>query len=618
LASIVEPALDAEAGQAERGSRLGPSGWLIPAAYLFGAIVVTLTIWAHPGTMSPSDGSIVKNDVLGDYWYMRFAANAVAHGHLPALITTTLNYPQGISTMWNNTMPLPAVVLAPVTIVAGPVVSLAVMTTLGFAGSATALFFVLRRWDVSTGAAALGGAIFGFCPAMMVAALDHYQLQFMVLPPLIVHFVLRLATRRGNPLRTGALLGAVTAMEFYISEEMLVFTGIVVGLLLVLLAAHRPRAVAANAGPALQGALLAGLIVVLACSYPLWIQLHGPLSGTGIPWKINRYGNHETDFYTAPTVVLLNHGLPRYLRFLGGQQIWPLENYAYLGWTLIAGLVVITVAFWRDLRVRIPAIAFAIVELLSLGGHRQHIFGVSFPGTALPWHYIGALPLFHDAVVNRICLVADGLAAVMIAFAADHVAAAWRRQLNWRRPAFAAAAAAGLAAIVMPILPAPVEVAARTPAPAGFTQVLTDLHLPGEAPVLVLPDNGSLTMSWQAETNAPISVIGGYCLAPDVHGKVSRCEAWHVWTSAEKWVAKSLTNLTARSTGPVPRLSKAATAIRQWGAAAILCVRGPAPLVAYLTKLLGQPTASSGGVLGWRLPRPGHVTLPPTAGPSGT
>jgi hypothetical protein len=593
--------------------------WLIPAAYLLGGWLVTTTIWAHPGLMSPSDGTIVKNDVLGDYWYMRFAANAVAHGHLPALITTTLNYPQGISTMWNNTMPLPAVVLAPVTILAGPVVSLAVMTTLGFAGSATALFFVLRRWDVSTGAAALGGAIFAFCPAMTVAAEDHYQLQFMVLPPLIVHFVLRLATRRGNPLRTGALLGAVTTLEFYISEEMLVFTGIVVLVLLALLAAHRPAEARANAGPALQGVLLAGGIVLVLCAYPLWFQLSGPLSATGIPWKIARYGNHETDFYTAPMTVLLNHGWPRYLRFLDGQQIWPLENYAYLGWPLIGALVLITVAFWRDLRVRIPAIAFAILELLGMGGHRQHIFGVSFPGVALPWHYIGALPLFHDAVVNRICLVADGMAAVMVAYAADHIVAAWRRQRDWRRPAFAVAVVACLAAIITPIIPVPVEAAARTPPPAGFTQVLAAMHLRSEASVLVLPVNGALTMSWQATSNAPISVIGGYCLAPNVHGKVAPCQAWHVWTSAEKWVSNSLTKLaTTNPNGPVPGAAKTATAIRQWRAAAIMCVQGPPSLVAYLTKVLGPPTARSGAVLGWRLPRPGHIAPLPAARTSGT
>ena len=147
---------------------------------------------------SPTDGSFVKNDVLVDYWFLRYAATAVAHGHLPALITTAVNYPQGISTMWNNTLPLPAIVLTPVTLLAGPVVSLAVLLTLGFAGSAAAMFFVLRRWDASTGAAALGGAIFAFGPALMVAAEDHYQLQFMVLPPLIIHFMLRLATRRGE------------------------------------------------------------------------------------------------------------------------------------------------------------------------------------------------------------------------------------------------------------------------------------------------------------------------------------------------------------------------------------------------------------------------------------
>lgn len=588
--------------------------WLVLAAYLLGAFLVTWRIWAHPSMTSPTDGSFVKNDVLVDYWFLRYAATAVAHGHLPALITTAVNYPQGISTMWNNTLPLPAIVLTPVTLLAGPVVSLAVLLTLGFAGSAAALFFVLRRWDASTGAAALGGALFAFCPALMIAAEDHYQLQFMVLPPLIIHFTLRLATRRGNPLRTGALLGVVMALQVFISEEMLLFTGIAAGVLLILVALHRPAAIEENALPALKGALIAGAIVVITCGYPLLIQLHGRLKETGTPWQIGKYGNHETDFYTAPITVALNHGLPRYLRFLEAQHIWPLENYAYLGWPLLAALLLITVTCWRDLRVRIPAIAFAVLELLSMGGHRQHLFGLPLPGAAMPWHYISEFPLFHEAVVNRLSIPADGLAAVVVAFGADHVAAAWRSREGWQKPAVAVTAAVCLAALIAPIFPRSVQTAERVPAPAGWTQVLTALHLRDGAPVLVLPLAGGLTMSWQAETNVPISIIGGYCIAPNRHGKARECQDASVWTLREKTVANYLTRLTEKPPrGMGPRLTSAATAIRQWRAAAILCVNGPPRLVQYLIRLLGSPTASRGGVLGWRLRRPGYVPVPRAA-----
>ena len=205
--------------------------------------------------------------------------------------------------------------------------------------------------------------------------------------------------------------------------------------------------------------------------YPLLIQLHGRLRETGTPWQIGKYGNHETDFYTAPMTVALNHGLPRYLQFLEAQHIWPLENYAYLGWPLLAALLLITVTCWRDLRVRIAAIAFAVVELCSMGGHRQHLFGLPLPAAAMPWHYIDSFRSFHEAVPNRLSLPAEGLAALVIAFGADHVGAAWRRQEGWhaaRRRRHGRSLPRG---DIAPIIPRPVQTATRVPAPAGWTQV---------------------------------------------------------------------------------------------------------------------------------------------------
>ena len=102
-------------------------------------------------------------------WFMRYAADAVAHGHLPALVTTALNAPHGISLMWNNSVLFPAVVLAPVTLLGGPLASLTVLATLGYAGSAAAMYWLLRRHGASVLAGALGGAVFGFSPGMVNA-----------------------------------------------------------------------------------------------------------------------------------------------------------------------------------------------------------------------------------------------------------------------------------------------------------------------------------------------------------------------------------------------------------------------------------------------------------------
>lgn len=99
---------------------------------------------------------------------------------------------------------------------------------------------MLRRWGAGPSAAALGGAICGFSPALRIAAEDHYPLQFAVLLPLIVDSVLRLATGRGRPIRTGAWLGVLISAQVFISEEVLVDTVLAGLLMLATLAASRP------------------------------------------------------------------------------------------------------------------------------------------------------------------------------------------------------------------------------------------------------------------------------------------------------------------------------------------------------------------------------------------
>jgi hypothetical protein len=133
--------------------------WLVVCCYLIGAVAVAARLWADPAGREQFAG-VGDNELFS--WFLRYAATAVAHGHLPALVTIAMNAPQGVNLMWNTSFLLPGVLLTPVTLLAGPQVSLTLALTLGFAGSAASLFWVLRQWGASLGAAALGGAVYGF------------------------------------------------------------------------------------------------------------------------------------------------------------------------------------------------------------------------------------------------------------------------------------------------------------------------------------------------------------------------------------------------------------------------------------------------------------------------
>ena len=66
--------------------RVTRAGCLVLLGYLVAAVLLTWRLWAGLRTMTPlGDPGPADTDQFA--WYMRYAAEAVAHGHLPALVT---------------------------------------------------------------------------------------------------------------------------------------------------------------------------------------------------------------------------------------------------------------------------------------------------------------------------------------------------------------------------------------------------------------------------------------------------------------------------------------------------------------------------------------------------
>jgi hypothetical protein len=571
--------------------------WVIPALYLLVSVGLTWRMWSNPTGTVPTNGtSNVSADIYINSWFMRYTATALAHGHLPALVTTAVNAPQGVNAMWNTSMLLPAAVLTPLTLAAGPIASLTVLLTVGFAGSATALYVVLRRWGAGFPGAGAGGAIYGFSPAILVAAEDHYHLQFAVLPPLIVSALLRLATGRGRPVRAGIWLGLLVAAQIFIAEELLVDTVLAGAIALVVLAACRPSLVVRKIGGAAAGIGIAGAVILVLAGHALWVQFHGPLAETGSPWHLGRYGNPPAEFVTAPYAVLF-HG--DFTRFLAANRQFLVESYAYLGWPLLGLIAVTAIFYWRDLRVRLAALTFALLELLSVGAHAVSLDGVRIPGPLLPWHWMRHVPLVSQALPQRLSILADGAAAAALAFGVNRALASRPGAPAWRRPLIAAGAALAL----LPVIPRPIPAAVASSSPAGFRTAIADLHLRSGAPVLVLPPVKGLAMQWQAVTGAPISLVGGYCIVPDSAGHAVECDTYKVLTFDEQLTLIRMTMLSAHKKGhfapPAPAMAATISDLRP---AAVLALSTRQSLLGrYLTTFFGPPTVRSGDMLGWRL-----------------
>jgi hypothetical protein len=574
--------------------------------FLIGAVAVTMWLWRDPASRLVAGN---PNDTDQFAWYFRYDAAAVAHFRLPALITQGMNAPQGVSVMWNTFMLLPGMLLAPVTLLAGPQASLTVLMTAGFAGSAFALMAVLRRWGASTPAAALGGAVYGFSPALIQSSLGHYDLQFAVLPPLIAHAALSLVTGRSGrygpgsrpAARCGALLGLLAAAQVFIAEELLFDTGVAIVIMTAVVAASRPRLIAARLRDVAAGLGVAGAVAAVIAGYPLWVQFFGALRQQTSPFTPDFFKNDLAGF-VQPSSLLLLHTKSS-AAFAASYQGQLPEYLGYLGWPLLVVLVLVTVRFWRLLPVRVTAIAFAVLATCSLGGTLL-AGGVEHAGIRLPWYWLQTLPVTGSVLPDRFSIIADGAAAAAFAFGCD---AARRRWPGAKRFVAVLAAIA-----VVPLVPAPLPDAPVTALPAGWTAVFRGLRLPASAHVLVVPIPVSTfteALRWQADTGQPGSMVGGYYMGPTWNGQAATdgnglsSEAMYL---NQLWAESAGVSVGAVATLPVNQIypddAQMRAQFRGWGVSAIVADTNPGSSFGrYLTGLLGQPTVTAGQVLGWRL-----------------
>lgn len=650
-----EPALSAAAGgpdAAAPGSEVAAhpgrgrsvvATAVVPLCYLLAAVALTWRLWGDPAGRivlgNPHDADLFA-------WFMRYTATAVGHGRLPALITTGMNAPTGINLMWNTAAFLPGILLAPATGLAGPQTTLTIITTAGFAGSATALFFVLRRWDVSIRAAALAGAVYGFSPALLQTALSHYDLQLAILPPLIVSACARLAVgpraQTSRPawapvrwlarvpawIRTGVWLGLLVGAQIFVMEEIALSTAMTAVLVVLVLAVSRPRTALRRLAPTTGGLVIAVTVALALTGSALWTQFRGPLAVHGSSHPLNVFVNDLTSFVT-PQGALFFHtaasaaaarsyhgGLPEYL--------------GYLGWPLIVLLFLAAIASWRRMAGRAAAITLVALCLFSLGGHLL-MAGRYYPATDLPWLWIEKVPAFTPILTDRLSILADGAAAALLAAGIDQVHA-WLAGHRFAR--LEQLAVLGVAVVCcLPLLPRPLPDVKVVPLPNGWSTVFARLHLAAGSNVLVLPfprPSETLALRWAAASGEPTAMAGGYFIGAGAGGAARlgpqmprRVPEYldYLWSegvprsspyAAEAHLARwQWTSRTDKGWIP-PHNPLARAAMASWRPQAIVAdASAISPLGEYLTQLLGPPSMQVDDLTAWRNPVfTGYQALP--------
>ena len=549
-------------------------GWRIPVAVLgldaVLAVLVTHGAWFGAGARWVG----VESDPPIFMWYLRWVPWALGHGTNP-LFTHHLDFPAGANLMANTSIQVPALLMAPVTALAGPVAAYNVLATAALALSAWCAFLALRRFTTSAVGAAAGGLLYGFSPYMLTQTRGHLNLSLALFPPLVLLLADEVLVRRRRSHRLlGVLLGLLVTAQLLTGPELLVTTTIAAALGLAILAALHRHLVRERGRDLLAVLGVATVVAAPLCAYPLWLLLLGPEHVSGLL--------HPNDVFVTDLVSLVR---PGDTAAIGVPPRFPTpDSEAYVGVPLLLLAAVTAVALRRRRAVVAAALLATVMAVLSMGP-RLHVDGTA-TALRLPWRLIGGLPVLENILPIRLMAFTYLMLGLIVAVALGRVLAA-------RAPALRLAGAAAVGLALLPLLPTLHFPSSPVTTPAYFTSSAVD-RIPAGTTALVTPILDQDTMLWQAEADLRFRMPEGGVYTPG--------PAYNTPPSALRDRLYAVGTGQAPA-GPISGEERAAYLGTLAGARVETVLVGPpgqAALVRFLTGLLGRPPdATTGGVALW-------------------
>ncbi|MDX6370942.1 MAG: hypothetical protein QOG93_2444 [Gaiellaceae bacterium] len=480
--------------------RLLPPPAVALVAFLALAFAVFANTWASP----------THHWIGGDpdpplfIWHLRWLPFALADGHNP-LHSNFLNYPDGFNLMWNTSVLFPALVLTPVTLLSGAVLSYNVLVTLSLALSAWCAYLVFRRYVQREAAAGIGGLLYGFSPFMFAQAGGHPHMSLAVYPPLALLLLDEILVRqRRSPYLLGVLLGLATGLQLLTGEEIVALSFLVASIGVVLLGLLHRSGVRPRLPFAARAIGVAVTVALALDAYPLYVQLRGGERLTGPVQPHNVFvldllqfvvPGYRQQFGSGPASSLFN-------RFSG-----PTELGGYIGVPLLALILFVIVSRWSDPLVRLVALLLGAVVILSLGP-RLHVAGhvLSVP---LPWVIPQRLPLFESILPARLALLMFLLLGLLLALFVD--------RFPVRTGARKAVLAVALVVALAPLFPALPYPTAKDDTPRFFSAGASTI--PKDSVALISPfasplGGTSRPMVWQAAAADRFLMPEGYIIRP--------------------------------------------------------------------------------------------------------
>jgi hypothetical protein len=536
----------------------------VVAALVAFAVYAAVALLANYPDWPGDPNRIRAGDLDQMVWYLAWTPHALLHWQNP-FATTWLNYPGGVNLAQNTSVPLLGLLAAPLTLTVSPLASLNLLLWLAFPLSAFSMYLVLYRWVRWAPAAFVGGALYGFSPYVVTQNLDHLNLAFVPLPPLILmcaYEVVRPGATR--PMRWGIALGVLIVTQFFISPEIAATSILVIVVSAVILALTRPKAVIAAWHQSARAVLVVLGIVMAGLAYPTWMMTEGPFRYRGPAYP----GGVSADLLSSVTPTSLQKLVPKHLATVGSHLIFRnlSENDGYLGIPLILLIVVVLGLCWSNRWIRFGALMGFVTTILSFGVHLvvdNHV--TSIP---MPWDVLRHLPFADNIIVSRLSLYTAFFVALVMALAMRDLKTRWvatrDARLRTTGESFAArgvrfawATVLGVLAVGSALSLVPAWPLATAPAsiPPFFTSAMAD-RIPYGSVVLISPYPSVAEVQpqlWQAVAKMRFRIIGGYALVSSSVGSSTVFPAVLQPEPVERFMWAKATGGSPYPAGPVPR-----------------------------------------------------------------
>lgn len=469
-------------------------GYLVLAVVFFGTRVL-----AHPGRDYVGG---LTTDPQVFIWSLAWWPHALLH-NLNPFVSKEVWAPVGVNLAWAQTAPALAVALAPLTYLAGPIVSYNAAALLMPALAAWTAFVLCRRL---TGGAIwpslVGGYLFGFSTYVVAGTLAHVQTTAVFVVPLVALVVLQFVDGELGARKLAVRLGLLLALQAFLETEILftITLALAVGLALAVILVPSRRARLVSMLPPLAGAYaLAGVLV----SPLLYYLAIGKSAGSQQPGNDTFVGD-ALNFVVPSHVEALGWWAVRLTRHFPANDA---ERGTYIGLPALLIVALFARSRWRTQGCRLLLAVLVLSAVATLGswltvdGHRL---------TTLPWVHLGWRPLFDDLMPVRFSLYTALVIAVIVAIWSAATTSSW---LRIGLPALAVLALAPNIALAEWAGPGARTLFAAAPPtiPRLFTGSGYRSCLRKNEIVLALPFGArGNALIWQAKTGFWFRLAGGY------------------------------------------------------------------------------------------------------------